>query len=335
MTSRFIISLPVFFLIIVLSLPSFALEAIGEGSNQRQALNTALRNAVEMTMGIDVETNTLVENFQVVRQQILSHTKGFVKTYKVLSQEKSSEGIVRITIDAEVDNQSLKDSATALATLMKMSAHPRVFVAAINEGFDSVSSLNEEFHLLTQSVEATLRDDFHFNVLDSEIVRLSDKTTYRFSDRKNNLKRAKRAKATFVVFVEIVKASDQPFMLRLEGVDVANKLSLTTQEVGFAMMDWTRDVKANQEAILMEAKEHIYGPSAQVAAGLIKALQKESYENGQRFELSFNRFDEKLINFLETDLSNLNGYVRHKLESQRKNTLTLSYWSLLIAKKLF
>jgi len=314
-----------------------AVEVSAEGSNQRQALNAALRQAVEMSLGTEIETNTLVENFQVVRQQILNHTKGFVRSYKILSEDISTSGLVRITIDADVDDQSIQDSTKALSTLMKMAAHPRIYVAGIDADFDAISSISDEFRLLTEMVEATLRDEFHFEILENEAVRLADITPYRFTDRKNNLKRARRAKAEFIVFVQVLRGphgQSKPLTLRLETLEVATNRSIAKEEVPFSMKNWTRIDQQNRETIINEAKDHIYAPSALLAARLIETLRQEVYEDGQRYDLSFYRFDEKNIQFLETDLATLSGYVRHKLVQQKKTALTLSYWSLLKAGPL-
>ena len=168
-----------------------AIEVSAQGVNKRQALNNALRQAVEMSLGTNLESNTLVENFQVVHQQILTHTRGFVSRYKILKEDITEQGTYNITIDATVDDKNIEDSTTALATLMKMTSHPRILVAPQDDDFDAISSLSDEFRILSEAVEATLRDDFHFQILDSEVIRLQDRNTYRFTDRKNNLKRAK------------------------------------------------------------------------------------------------------------------------------------------------
>lgn len=314
-----------------------AIEVRGEGINQRQALNAALRQAVEMSLGTEVETNTLVENFQVVRQQILNHTKGFVRSYKILSQDTSTSGLIKVLIEAEVDDQSIKDSTKALSSLMKMAAHPRIYVTGIDADFDAISSLSDEFRLLSEMVEETMRDEFKFDVLDNEAVRLADRQKYRFTDRKNNLKRARRANAAFVIFVELLhnpSGQTQPLTLRLEVVEVASNRSVAKEEVPFSMGGWTKTDQNSRQAIISEAKDHIYAPSVLVAASLVEALRKEVYEDGQRYELSFSRFDEKNIQFLETDLATLSGYAKHELQSQKKTALSLSYWSLLKAGPL-
>jgi len=308
---------------------SFAVEVSAEGINKRQALNAALQQAVEMSLGTQVESNTLVENFQVVRQQILSHTKGFVRRYDILEEETTAQGSIKITIEAEVDEQGLQDSSTALSTLMKMAAHPQVLVAAIDEDFDAVPSLNNEFRLLSNSVEDILRRDFRFKVLDSETTRLRDKTTYRFSDRKNNLKRAQRSGADYLIFVELLKGRKAPYTLRLETVEVATGRALRNEETDFNMADWTADIRHAPHAAIAQAKDYIYGPSAQIAAAMIDNLRREVYEDGQRYQLYFDRFQPDFIEYLETDLGTLSGYVRHKITRQKKNALALSYWSAL------
>lgn len=227
---------------------SLAIEASAEGINKRQALNAALQQAVEMSLGTEVESNTLVENFQIVRQQILSHTKGFVRRYDILQEETTAQGSVKITIDAQVDEQGLKDSSAALSTLMKMAAHPQVLVAAIDEDFEAVSSLNDDFRLLSDSVEDILRSDFRFEVLDSEATRLRDKTAYRFSDRKNNLKRAQRSSADYLIFVELLKGRKAPYTLRLETIEVASGRALHSEETDFNMADWTADIRHDRQS---------------------------------------------------------------------------------------
>ncbi|MDV7339134.1 hypothetical protein RYZ26_05995 [Terasakiella sp. A23] len=310
--------------------PAHALEVTAQGTTQRQALNNALRQAVEMKLGTGIEANTLVENFQVVRQQILSHTQGYVKSYKVVKEASLSNGGYEITIDADVDDKSLKDSTRALSTLMKMAAHPRVMVAGIHEDFDAVSSLNDGFRQVREMVEQTFREDFHFDIIDLEASRLSGKDTYRHHDRKNHLKRARKSGADYLVFVEMIKAPAAPYKIRLESIEVATNRSLAREEAIFAHISWSK----GDEAALRKAKDHIYIPSIQIAVTLVENIKKEVYEDGQRYELSFYKFDEKTVRYLEADLAALPGYVRHKITGQKKNALSLSYWSMLKAGAL-
>ncbi|WP_417788966.1 hypothetical protein [Terasakiella pusilla] len=300
-------------------LPANALEVTAQGATQRQALNNALRQAVEMTFGSDIEANTLVENFQVVRQQLLKQSRGFVRSYEILRQSQSENGLYEVTLNADVDDTNLKDSTRALSTIMQMASHPRVMVAGIDEDFDALSSLNPDFQKLTDTVELILKDDFKFKVLNKDLIRLESQNSYRFSDRKNNLKRARQAKADYLIFVELVQTTQTSATLKLESLDLATGHTLALEETTFA-------AEANA---LEAAHHHVYAPSAQISAAMVENLTAEIYDTGQRFELSFFKFDPKTLSFLEADLSSLPGYVRHKMAAQDKNALSLSYWSML------
>lgn len=304
--------------------PAQALEVSAQGATQRQALNNALRQAVEMKLGSTIEANTLVENFQVVRQQLLNQSRGFVRSYEIMRQTQDENGLHEVTIQADVDDTDLKESSRALSTIMTMAAHPRVMVVGIDEDFDAVSSLTPDFQKLTGQIAQILKDDFKFKVLNEELVRLDSPNSYRFSDRKNHLKRARQAKADYLIFVELRHARPGNATLKLESLDLATGHTLAREETTFA-------APANA---LDAAAHHVYAPSAQVSAALVDTLKAEVYDTGQRFELSFFKFAPKALSFLETDLSSLPGYVRHKLSAQDKNALSLSYWSMLEAGAL-
>lgn len=305
-------------------IPAHALEVTAQGATQRQALNNALRQAVEMAFGSSIEANTHVENFQVVRQQILHQSRGFVRSYEILKQNQNANGLYEVTLNADVDDTNLKDSTRALSTIMKMAAHPRVMVSGIDEDFDAVSSLSPDFQKLTDQIELILKDDFKFQVLNEELVRLDSRNSYRFSDRKNNLKRARQAKADYLIFVELVQATQASATLKLESLDLATGHTLALEETSFAIKD----------DALETAQHHLYAPSAQISAAMVENLKAEVYDTGQRFELSFFKFDPKTLSYLEADLSSLPGYVRHKIAAQDKSALSLSYWSMLKAGAL-
>lgn len=326
-----------FYVIIALFIAPFqaqAIEVTAQGANERQAINNALRQAVEMTMGVNIESNTLVENFQVVRQQILSHSSGYISGYKILSRQNEPTGLMTVTLDATVDDTAIVESTQALSTLMKMAANPRVLVAGLHEDFDAISSLSDEFRTVQESLESLLREDFKFSVIDREAARLQSGDSYKYSDRKNILKRAQQAKADYVLFIEVLKKSRQRFTLKLEATEVSTQHALSKNEKTFTTRNWTRNDQNTRATILREAAHQIHGPGAQTAAALVENIRKEVYEDGQRFELSFSKFKPELISRLETDLSTIEGYVRHKIERQQKNALVLSYWSLMKAGPL-
>jgi hypothetical protein len=54
------------------------------------AVEDALRKGIEDALGLIVEAETLVENFQLIEDNIYSKTQGYVQKYDVVSEVNSS-----------------------------------------------------------------------------------------------------------------------------------------------------------------------------------------------------------------------------------------------------
>lgn len=68
---------------------------------KQRAIEDAKRRAVEKSLGTIVASETLVRNYQLVNDQILTKAGGFVKRYQLLS-ESTTDGLYRVLIEAEV-----------------------------------------------------------------------------------------------------------------------------------------------------------------------------------------------------------------------------------------
>jgi len=75
--------------------------AFGFGANPDQALQKALRNAVEEAVGSYISSNTLIENDDLIEDKILSLSRGFIKDFRTLSTEKI-DGETKVTVAAIV-----------------------------------------------------------------------------------------------------------------------------------------------------------------------------------------------------------------------------------------
>jgi len=92
-----------------------------------QAIKDALRIAVEQAVGTMVASETLVQNYEVLRDQIYSKTKGYIQNYKVID-EKTEDTLFRVTIQAIVAQGNLKNDLMALDLLMARKNMPRVMI---------------------------------------------------------------------------------------------------------------------------------------------------------------------------------------------------------------
>ncbi len=115
-------------LLLFSSLLAAEIVTTGEGSTKEQALHAAIRNAVEQGFGTFITSETKVQNFEVVQDRILSHSRGYVTRYTILKEETAG-GTYRVTIQATVDSTLLKDDLEALGILQRVVGNPRILVA--------------------------------------------------------------------------------------------------------------------------------------------------------------------------------------------------------------
>ena len=92
-----------------------------------KAIEDAQRRAVEQVVGTMVSASTMVQNFQVIEDKILTKSKGYVKGYKVLS-EKAEDGVMIVQIEASVLLGGVKGDLDAISNLLAQKEYPRVMV---------------------------------------------------------------------------------------------------------------------------------------------------------------------------------------------------------------
>jgi len=91
------------------------------------ALNDALRKAVEQGVGAYVSSESLVENLILIEDRIYSESRGFVESYKIL-KEKRSDGITEVEISAIVKMAQLAKELAAIGIIISKKQNPRVMV---------------------------------------------------------------------------------------------------------------------------------------------------------------------------------------------------------------
>lgn len=78
---------------------------------RRAAIDDALRIAVEQAKGVLVSVETEVQEYALVRDEVATRCKGYVKTYRILNENKDDrERLYRISINAIVLLSNPKES---------------------------------------------------------------------------------------------------------------------------------------------------------------------------------------------------------------------------------
>jgi hypothetical protein len=91
------------------------------------ALEDAQKRAVEQAIGILIDSQTQVENYQLISDKILSQTKGYIKRYNVAGEVEEG-GLLRVRINAEVSLGKLTDDLSGIGILLGQMHKPRTMI---------------------------------------------------------------------------------------------------------------------------------------------------------------------------------------------------------------
>src|SRR5512144_818995 len=91
------------------------------------AIEDAQKRAVEQAIGILIDSQTQVENYQLISDKILSQTKGYITRYNV-SGESVDSGLLRVRINAEVSLGKLTDDLSGIGILLGQMHKPRTMI---------------------------------------------------------------------------------------------------------------------------------------------------------------------------------------------------------------
>ncbi len=122
---------------------------------REKAIDEAKRAAIEKAIGVSVESQTVVENFEVVRDQIMSRSKGYLKNLQIINEEKSDFGTFNVTIQAEVEIAALVKDMDRFKQIASWQKNPRVCIVLdrkLNKAFRP--SAIKTANLLTQKFKS-------------------------------------------------------------------------------------------------------------------------------------------------------------------------------------
>ena len=181
-------------------------EGLAAGSSltaRDEALNRALRNAIEQGVGTVIDSETIVRNFKLLDDRIYSGVKGYVKSYDIISDNKGEGGLYRIKVRAVVALAKLRKDIQALGILRERKKNPRIMVLAV----EYIDGLEQPASLLQSKIsEIFLQNDFPLiDKVQMERIKSRD-STLSFADPNKAASLGRRYGAEVVVVAE-AKAS--------------------------------------------------------------------------------------------------------------------------------
>jgi hypothetical protein len=157
----------------------------GIGENRDSAINDARRQAIESVVGVYLSSESIVENFTLLKDEIYTKTSGYITSQEILS-EREEEGAYVVKLQATVGAGTIEKDLAAIGLLLQQKGNPRVMV--IITEISEVSSMNPISEMAI--VDYLLRKEF--KVVDQEVVNLARDTEEAKAALNGDLEKAKK-----------------------------------------------------------------------------------------------------------------------------------------------
>ena len=138
------------------------------------AIEDALRKSIEQTLGLILESETLVENYQLIEDNIFSKTKGYVQKYDVIKEGKRDEMLFEVTVKATVKLTDLKNDLEGIATLIRRKNTPRMMVMIEERNIGEAPGAYHYIEADMNTAETAIMESFMekgFKFVDQSIVK--------------------------------------------------------------------------------------------------------------------------------------------------------------------
>ncbi|HEX04524.1 MAG TPA: hypothetical protein ENH10_05125 [Bacteroidetes bacterium] len=115
-------------LLLVSTAIAVEVSSVGFGNDKDSAIEDAKRNAITRVVGEYIDSRSLVENFALVSDRILTSSSGYVTGYDLISSETYPSGEVRVQINAMVERDVLTNDVDAIQVINAKRGEPRFVV---------------------------------------------------------------------------------------------------------------------------------------------------------------------------------------------------------------
>lgn len=120
-------------------------EGVAAGSDLKakdEAINRALRRAVEQGVGTVIDSESMTQNYQLLEDKVYSQVKGYVKSYNIVSDNGGADGVYKIKVEAVVAIASLTKDLQGLNIIKERKNNPRIMIL-IQESVDGLEQPSE------------------------------------------------------------------------------------------------------------------------------------------------------------------------------------------------
>ena len=130
------------------------------GAARAKALDQALRAAVEKRVGVMLTSQTMVDNYALVSDKVLSESKGFVQSYDVVEEGPAQGGMYRVLVAALVESGRLTSTLENLGLLQALKGKPKVAILISEENVGQAGRPTSVSQAETTLVQAFMQKGF-------------------------------------------------------------------------------------------------------------------------------------------------------------------------------
>lgn len=312
-----------------------------EQEARNQALNNALRDAVKKGVGVLLDSNTLVKNWSVIRDEVISSSRGFVEKYDV-TRDEAKNGTWFIEISAIVSEAGLKDKLTELRILHQKMGNKKLMVMYHARHPKAL----KDTHIAVDAARISIQDAFNsagFRIFDQNVLgKLYSKI--KPSDRVSGMAEdwvrvANENQVDIIVEYELYPSYHQPFS---DAAFIAAKINISTKvyDVSTGRLISSRQTMQKQ---MTNAKMGSYDwddalQKAGIKAGTViadESIEKvvEYYKSvgdiGNSFFIVFKDFSENDADKILKVLEGLEGHQSLSERTYQPLLLEVEYFSTL------
>lgn len=96
-----------------------SVKATGVGITQEKALANAITNAIQQVVGQYVQAETIVENNQIIKDEIINYSAGYLERYNILDTHQDEDQLFHVSILGTVQKTRLLEKLSKLNIAIK------------------------------------------------------------------------------------------------------------------------------------------------------------------------------------------------------------------------
>ena len=237
-----------------------------------KAIDDAMRKAVQQALGTHIKSETLVKNFQLVEDRILSWSSGYVSQYTIVREGTGKYDTYEVEMRALVNLSDLKSDDNALAELLDKE-NPRVMVMIAEQNIGDTDRFRY-FEVDMTAAETAIIDAFRnkgFEVIDPSMAKANQDRDAVLAALEGDAKQAAAiAAAQQAELIVTGKAAAK----------VATGFNLGGMKSCQANLT-VRVVRAGDARIVATASEHAAHPHIDELTGGTMAIEKAAKKSGE------------------------------------------------------